>query len=123
MSGDPIFHPVYMFFCGFLACWEILGIWALLGNTLDWERYDVFWIVLCFPVMLVVAPGLYLWYGLFWGPWRNVIHPVSPAKWRLETEDGVLKHFRIVGSLYFCHDTKAVHFYNRFFFARVAKEE
>ena len=106
--------------CGAALMWLVLGVYGLLGNTLHWEDYDAFWIVLCLPLLLLIAPPMCLWQSLFYGPWRNVIHPARRDQWeQLKWGEDGSKAVRLFGQLYFCFEPKASKWYNRVFFVRV----
>ena len=111
------------FLYGLLTLWVVLGTYGLFGLTLDWKGYDTFWLVLCFPVLAVVAPAMFVWYGLIYGPWRHVIHPVRKKYWeRMDWGTDGSVAVRLFGNFYFCHDPAARRWYNRIFFARVRRE-
>ena len=109
---------VCFFFGGFLLCWEILGVFALLGQAADWQYDDRFWMVLSFPVLVVLSPLMLLWMLLV-HPWQNVRKPVAPDVWERE-KDGFAK-LRLGKRFYICFDIRAKKLWNIIFFVLIDK--
>lgn len=42
------------FLIGFLVCWLLVSIFAVIGEAKDWYMKDFFWWVLAFPIVLPV---------------------------------------------------------------------
>lgn len=111
------------FLFGALCTWTLLGAVTFISDTLGWRYDDRLWIFLTLPVLVVVAPVLYIWLGLFY-PWRNVIKPVTRKTF--EREDWRFKRckaFRITDRFYFCTDWSASRWYKKLFFVRIRKEK
>lgn len=109
------------FISGFLLCWFILGAFGLLGNTLHWEDDDRFWMVISFPILLIAAPLIFVWYTFFYGPWRHVLIPLPEHRW-----DWVVKRSKVLHigpNLYICYESKPNYWYEKLYFVRVKWED
>ena len=110
------------FLLGVLVCWSLIASASLAACSGSGRDDDRFWMFLCFPILVVVAPPMFLWYFLC-HPWRNVIKPVDREDFEsLDWKAKGCKAIRIADRFYFCTDWSASRWYNRLFFVKIRKE-